>query len=135
MFHHTKIFFNNNTETEYTSFGTYLSLHFHIAALDIKTLVVTWQQFVYTLFIPCGCLVIQLASFWSSPFAKQGAPSFLETGKRPTLPGLDCMEDARRCPTGIAHAAMLVSARQYVDVHCRATEQFHARACLFGKLT
>ena len=36
-------------------------------------------------------------------------------------------------PNGIAHAARLVSAGQYADVHCRATEQFHARACFFGQ--
>ena len=42
-----KIFFNNNTESEYASFGTYLSLLFHIVAFDIKALV-PWQQFVYS---------------------------------------------------------------------------------------
>ena len=41
----------------------------------------------------------------------------------------------RRCSNGIAHAARLVYVRQYADVHCRATEQFHARACLFAKIT
>ena len=44
-------------------------------------------------------------------------------------------EDARRCPNGFAHVARLVSTRQYADVHCRETEQFHARACLFAKRT
>ena len=62
---------------------------------------------------------------------QQGAPSFLETGNSPTVPGPDCTEDARRCPNGIVHAGRLVSAGQYADVHCRATEQFHAIACLF----
>ena len=57
---------------------------------------------------------------------------FLETGKSPTVPGQDSTEDVRRLPNGIAHAARLVSAGQYADVHCRATEQFHTRACLFG---
>ena len=38
MFRHIKIFFNNNTEAEYTSFGTYLCLFFHIVAFDIKAL-------------------------------------------------------------------------------------------------
>ena len=48
--------------------------------------------------------------------------------------GPDCTENARRCPNGIGHAGRLVSAGQYADVHCRATEQFHARACLFGEI-
>ena len=65
---------------------------------------------------------------------QQGAP-FLETGKSSTMPGPDCMEDAWRCPNGIADAARFLSAGQYADVHCRATEKFHARACLFGKIT
>ena len=129
MFCHTKIFLNNNTEIEYASFGTYLCLLFHIVAFDIKALVhVPWHQFV-CMFIPCGRLANQ-PTFFS--VYQQGAPSFLETGKSPTVLGPDCMEDARRCPNGIAHAARLVSARQYADVHCRATEQFHARACLFS---
>ena len=50
-------------------------------------------------------------------------------------PGPDCTEDARRFPNGIAHAARLVSAEQYADVYCRATEKFHVRACLFGKIS
>ena len=116
-----KLFFNNNnTETEYASFGSYLCLLFHIVAFEIEALVVPWHQFVYTLFIPCGCLVIERASFRSSSFAKRFPPrrSFiLDTGKSPTVPSLDCMEDARRCPNGIAHAARLVSAGQYADVH------------------
>ena len=56
---------------------------------------------------------------------QQGAPSVLETGKSPTVPGRNCTEDARIYPNGIVHAAKLVSAGQYADVHCRATEQFH----------
>ena len=67
---HTKIIFNNNTETEYTSFGTYLCLLFHLVTFDIKALV-PWHQFVYTLFIPCSHLAIQPASFRSSSFAKR----------------------------------------------------------------
>ena len=45
MFRHTKIFFNNNTETECTRFGTYLGLLFNIVAFDIKALVVSWHQY------------------------------------------------------------------------------------------
>ena len=33
----------------------------------------------------------------------------------------------------ITQAARPVSAEQYADVHCRETQQLHARACLFGK--
>ena len=65
---------------------------------------------------------------------QRGAPSFLEKGKIPTVPGPDCMEDAERCPNAIFHAARLVSAGQYAYMHCRATELFHMRACLFGKI-
>ena len=68
---HIKIFFNNNTETEYTRFYTYFCVLFHIAAFHIKALVVPWNQFVYTLFMPCSRLVIQPASFRSSSFAKR----------------------------------------------------------------
>ena len=32
---------------------------------------------------------------------QQSAPSFLETGTSPTVPGPDCTEDARRCLSGI----------------------------------
>ena len=32
------------------------------------------------------------------------------------MPGPDCTEDARRCSSGITHAARLVSAGQYADV-------------------
>ena len=66
MFRHTKICFNNNIETEYTSFGTYLCPPFHIVAFDIKTLVVPWHQFVYILFRPCGTWLsnqVTIASF------------------------------------------------------------------------
>ena len=59
---------------------------------------------------------------------QQGALSFMETAKCPMVPGPDCMEDGRRCPNGIAHAARLVSAGQYADMHCHATEQCHWRA-------
>ena len=65
-----KILFDNNTDTEYTSFGTYLCLIFHIVAFDIKALV-PWHQFVYALFIACGRMVLQPASFRSSSFAKR----------------------------------------------------------------
>ena len=49
----------------------YLCPLFHIVVFDIKALIVPWHQFVYTLFIPCGRLVIQPASFRSSSFAKR----------------------------------------------------------------
>ena len=58
-FRHTKVFFNNNTKTEYTSYGTYLCVLFHIVAFDIKAFVVPGHQFVYTLAVPCGRLAIQ----------------------------------------------------------------------------
>ena len=125
-------------ETDYTNFGTYLCLLFHIVVFDIKALVVPWHQFVYSLFIPCGHLVIQPASFRSSSFVKflPASCSFIfGNRKSPTVPGPDCTEDAQRCPKGIAHAARLVSAGQYPDVHCCATEQFHVRTCLFSKIT
>ena len=51
---------------------------------------------------------------------QQVAPSFLETGKSPTVPDPNCMEDARRCLNGIAHASRLVFAGQYTDMHCHA---------------
>ena len=60
---------------------------------------------------------------------------FLETVRSPTVPGLDSTEDALRRPNGIFQEARLVSAGQYEDVNCIAKEQFHARACLFGKIT
>ena len=124
--------YQDNKETEYTRSGTYLCLLFHIVAFDIKTLVIPWHQFVNSLFIPCGRLVIQTASFRSSSFAERlPAKCFiLETVKSLTVPGPDCTEDARRCPNGIAHSARFVSAGQYADVHCRAAEQSHAWACL-----
>ena len=73
---------NNNTETEYTSFGTYLCLLFHIVAFDIKALFVPWHQFVYTLFISCGRRqhssglhnfrsVYQLLHFWKPEKVRQ----------------------------------------------------------------
>ena len=61
--------------------------------------------------------------------------SFKVSGKSPTLPSPDYTEDARRFSNGIAHAARLVTAGQYADVQGRATEQYHSRACLFGKIT
>ena len=92
---------------------------------------------MYSLFIPCGRLVIQLASLRTSSLAKRLAAKcsfvFWNTIKS-TVPGPDCTEDALRCLNGIAHAARLVFARQYAYVYCRATEQFHARASLFGKI-
>ena len=42
-----------------TSFGTYLYPLFHIVVFDVQALAIPWHQFVYTLFIPCGHLVIQ----------------------------------------------------------------------------
>ena len=63
------------------------------------------------------------------------APSFFKTGKSPTAQGPECTEDARRCPNGTAHAVRFVSAGQYADVHCGATEQFHAKACLRSHLS
>ena len=61
----------------------------------------------------------------------QGAPSFFETEKSPTVPGSDCMEDARRYSNGIVHAERLVTD---ADMRCRATEQFHASAWPFGNM-
>ena len=78
--------------------------------------------------------ILKVFIFFRSVYQK-GVPSFLKTGKSPTVPGPDCTEDVRRCRNGIAHATRLVSDGQYADVHCRATEQFHARTCLFGKIT
>ena len=54
-------FNNNNTETEYTSVGTYLCLLFHIVAFGIKVLV-PWLLFVY--------MWPLTALFRSSSFAK-----------------------------------------------------------------
>ena len=102
-------------------------------AFDIKALV-PWHQFVYTIVIPCGCRQHSSGIHHLRSVYQKGAPSFLETVRSTTVPGLDCAEDALRCPTGIAHAARLVSAGQYADMHCRVTEQSHARACLFGKI-
>ena len=134
MFRHTKIFFNNNTETEYTSCGTYLCLLFHIVLLDIKALV-PWHQFVYTLFISCGHLVIQPASFRSSSSVKHLPTrcSFIFGNRKK-------FDDARSgqyvgCSKMSQCNFSFVSAGQYTNMHCRTTEQFHARACFFGKLT
>ena len=103
----------------------------------IKALVVPWHQFVYTLFIQCGRLVIRPASFRSSSFVKRLAArsSFIfenrkkSDGLRSGLYG----RCSKMCQC--ICAARFLSVGQYADVHCRATEQFHARACLFGKIT
>ena len=89
---------------------------------------------MYTVFIPRDRRQHSLGLHNLRNVYQQGAPSFLEIGKGPTVSGLDCTEDARICPNGIAHAARLVSDGQYADVICRATEQFHARICFFGKI-
>ena len=132
-FRHTKIFFNNNTETEETSFSTYLCLLFHIVAFDIKALSTFSPVFVYPLYTtwPPTAFLMCLS------FAKRLSArcSFiLETGKSSTVPVPDCTEDTRRCPNEIAHAERLVSGGHYADVHCCAAEQFQAGACLFGKI-
>ena len=106
-----------------TSFGTYRCILFHIVAFDIKALVVAYLDTSLS-----GLHHLRSA-------CQQGAPSFFGNRKRPTVPGPDCTEDVLRCPNRIAHAARLLSAGQYADVHCRVTKQFHARACLFGKIT
>ena len=92
---------------------------FHIVAFDIKALI-PWHQFVYTLVIPCGRRQHSSDLYHLRSVYQQGVPSFLETGKSYTVPGPDCPEDVRRCPSGIAHAARPVSVGQYADVHCRA---------------
>ena len=99
-----RYFFNSNTETQYTNFGTYLCLLLLIVAVDIKTLVVHWHQFVFTLVIPCGRRQNSSAlhRLWS--VYQQGPPSFLETGKSPTVSGPGCKEDARICSNVIPHA-------------------------------
>ena len=125
------IFFNINTETEYTSIGTYLCLLCHIVAFDIKALV-PWHV------VACLFNQVKTASFRSSPFAKRLLTrcSFIfgnrkkSDGARSGLYGGCSKMSQWNC-----YAARLVSAGQYADVHCRATEQFHARACLFGKMT
>ena len=119
-------------QTEYRSFGKYLSLLIDLVAFDIKALVVPWHQFVYTLFIPSGRRQHFLGLHHLRSVQKRDDP-FPKTGKSPTVPGPDCTEDARSCHNGIAHSARLVSAAQYADVHCRVTEQFHARSCLIVK--
>ena len=115
-------------------FGTYICLLFHIVAFAINALV-PWHQFVYTLFTPCSLRQHYSGLHYLRNVYQQGVPSSLETGKSLTVPGPDCMEDARRCPNGSPHAARVVSAGQYADLHCRATEQFHAWARLFCKIT
>ena len=104
--------FNKNTETEYTSFGTYICLLSHIVAFDIKTLVVPWHHVVACLFNQHPSGLHRLRSIYH-----QGAPWFLKTGKSPTVPGTDCTEDARRCPNGIAHAARLVQLHETTFQH------------------
>ena len=131
MFRHTEILFNNSTETEYKSVGTYLCVLFHIVTFDIKALVIPWHQFVYTssyhvatwLFNrhPSGCEAFTsnvLLHFWKKRKKFDSA--------RPGLFG-GCSK--------MSHPARLVSAGKYADVHCHATEQFHARSCLFSKIT
>ena len=56
---------------------------------------------------------------------QQGAPSSSRRGESPMVPGPDCMEDGRKCPNGIHHAARSVSAWRYVGVHCHGSEQCH----------
>ena len=68
---------------------------------NIKTLVVPWHL-VHTLLIPYGCLVIQPGHdsilHHLRTVYQQCAPSFLETGKSPTMLGPDCTEDAQPWP-------------------------------------
>ena len=61
---HTKIFFNVNTGTEYTSFGTYLRILSHTVTSDIKALV-PWHV------VACLFNQVKTASFRSSSFAKR----------------------------------------------------------------
>ena len=138
MFHHTKIFFSNNTETEYTSFHTYFCLLSHILAFDIKALVKPWHQFVYTLFIPCGHLVIQPASFRSSLFAKcLPARSSFIFGNRKNFDGArsGLYGGCSKMSQWNCSCSKTCICWEYVDVHCCATEQFHVRDGLFGKIT
>ena len=92
----------------------------HTIAFNIKALVVPWYQFVYTLFIPCGRQHSSGLHHWRSIY-QQGK------GRSLTVPDPDFTEDARRCPNGITHAARLMSAGQYADVHCSATESLPLR--------
>ena len=79
-FHHTKIFFNNNTETVNTSFGTYFCLLLNIIACDIKgtyrTLAPVCVNPLYTMwppgystsilqvFIICEAFTNEVLHFW-----------------------------------------------------------------------
>ena len=107
-----------------------LSTISHSLLWHYKAFVVPWHQLVYILFIPCGFRQHSPGLQHMRSIYQQGDPSFSETGRSATIPGPACTEDARRCPNGIARAARLVSAGQYVDVHWRAV-----RACLLGKIT
>ena len=78
------------------SFGTYLGLLFHIIAFDIKALVVPWHQFLYTLVITSGRRQQSADLHHLRSFYQQGAPSFLEKGKSPTVPGPDSTEGVLR---------------------------------------
>ena len=120
---------------EYKLFDTYLCLFFHIVSLTLRYLYLGTSLCVPSLYHVAICLFNQHPSglHHLRSVYQQGAPSFLETGKVRRCQ-VRTTEDPRRCPNEIAHAARLVC-RQYADVHCRATEQFHTRACLFGKIT
>ena len=80
---------------------------------------------MYTLFIPCSRQQHSSGFHHLQGIYQQGAPSFLETGKSLMVPGPNCTEDARRCPNEIAHAARLMSARQYADRHCHNRTTAH----------
>ena len=114
-----------------------LCLLFEIVAFDIDTCHTLAPVCVGP--IPCSYHVaadsILLVFIICEAVTSKVLLHFWKQEKNPKVPGPDCTEDARRCPNGIAHAARIVSAGQYADVHFRATEQFHAEACLFGKIT
>ena len=107
--------------------------------LTLRHLSYLGTSFVYTLVIPCGRLVIQLVSFRSSSFVKRlpAKCSFIFGNRK--KPRRCEARTVRRMledvPMELLTTTRLVSAGQYADVHCRATEQFHARSCLFGKVT